>query len=64
MQGIVMAEQYELELSALIKKAQEEPGIVDLLVVYGQYREVLKKSQEYLAGAEPKTFVTTTAGTS
>ncbi len=58
-----MAEQYELELNALIKKAQEEPGIVDLLAVYGQYGEVLKKSQEYLAGTKPKTFVTTTAGT-
>jgi hypothetical protein len=59
-----MVDTYKLELDALIKKAQEEPGIVDLLAVYGQYGEVLKKSQEYLAKTRPRTIITTTAGTS
>lgn len=58
-----MANQYESELDELIKKAQKEPGIVDLLAVYGQYGEVIKKSNEYLAGTRPKTIISTTAGT-
>lgn len=59
-----MTNRYEPELDELIKKAQKEPGIVDLLAVYGQYGEVLEKSREYLAGMEPKTIVSTTAESS
>lgn len=41
------------ELDELIKKAQKEPGIVELSKVYGNYEELLKKSSEYLAGVCP-----------
>lgn len=59
-----MTDQYAADLDELIKRAQKEPGIVDLLGVYGQYREVLEKSRQYLAGMLPKTNISTTAGTS
>ena len=59
-----MENQYALKLDDLIKRAQNEPGIADLFSVYGQYEEVIEKSQEYLAGIKPKTIVTTTAESS
>ncbi len=59
-----MTDRYASELDELIKKAQKEPGIADLLAVYGQHKEVLEKSCEYLAGVRPKAIVSTTAGTS
>jgi len=34
----------KLELDELIKSAQEQPGIADLMFVYGQYAEMLEKS--------------------
>jgi hypothetical protein len=46
-----------LELDELIKSAQEQPGIADLMVVYGQYAEMLQKSREYLEGIKPKVII-------
>jgi hypothetical protein len=59
-----MTDRRTSELNELIKKAQAEPGIVDLLAVYGQYGEVMEKSRKYLIGMEPKIIVSTTSGTS
>ncbi len=59
-----MTDRRTSELDELIKKAQAEPGIVDLLAVYGQYGEVMEKSREYLVGMKPKIIISTTSGTS
>lgn len=53
-----------LELDELIRKAQAEPGIMDLLAVYGHYGEIMEKSRNYLVGMKPKTIISTTSGTS
>jgi hypothetical protein len=45
------------ELDELIEKAQEQPGIADLMFVYGQYDEILQKSREYLEGVKPKVII-------
>lgn len=47
----------KLELDELIKNAQEQPGIADLMFVYGQYAEMLEKSCEYLEGIKPKVII-------
>jgi hypothetical protein len=44
----------ELEFDELIKNAESQPGIADLMFVYGQYAETLQKSHEYLEGVKPK----------
>ncbi len=38
----------KIELDDLIKNAEKQPGIADLMFVYGQYTEMLQKSREYL----------------
>jgi len=48
----------KLELDELIKSAQEQPGIADLMFVYGQYAEMLEKSRKYLEGIKPKPNIT------
>lgn len=52
------------DLDQLIKRAQEQPGIADLMLVYGQYEELLRKSHEYLAEMRPKSVVLTAASSS
>jgi len=48
------------ELENIIEKAMKQPGISELMLVYGQYDELLKNSQEYLANFQPKIVMTTT----
>ena len=47
----------KVELDELIKRAQQQPGIADLMFVYGQYDEMLQKSREYLEGVKPKVII-------
>jgi len=47
----------KLELDVLIKSAQQQPGIADLMFVYGQYDEMMQKSREYLEGVRPKVVI-------
>lgn len=52
------------ELDELIKSAQQQPGIADLMFVYGQYDEMLQKSREYLEGAKPKDIISASSNSS
>jgi hypothetical protein len=54
----------KLELDELIKKAEEQPGIADLMFVYGQYDEMLQKSREYLEGVRPKDIISASSNSS
>ena len=45
--------QAEKEYADLIHKAQKQPGINDLLRLYGRFDEGLRKSQEYLDFMRP-----------
>lgn len=54
----------KLELDELIKSAQEQPGIADLMFVYGQYDEMLQKSREYLEEVEPKVIISASSDSS
>ena len=51
------------DYNRILKKAREQPGITELLEVYGQYETVLRLSSEYLAGIKAKTVVSTTDST-
>jgi len=53
-----------LELGELIKSAQKQPGIADLMFVYGQYDEMLEKSREYLEGIKPKVIISASSESS
>ena len=54
----------KLELDELIESAQQQPGIADLMFVYGQYDEMLQKSREYLEGVKPKVIISTSSNSS
>ncbi len=38
------------ELDTLIKKAQSQPGITELMRAYGRYDEVIEQSRAYIEG--------------
>jgi hypothetical protein len=42
------------DLEKMITEAQNMPGIVDLMAVYGNLNELILKSQEYLGIYTPK----------
>ena len=54
----------KVELDELIKSAQQQPGIADLMLVYGQYDEMLRKSGEYLEGVKPKVIISASSNSS
>lgn len=54
----------KVELDELIKSAQQQPGIADLMFVYGQYDEMLRKSAEYLEGVKPKVIISASSNSS
>lgn len=54
----------ELELDELIKSAQKQPGVADLMFVYGQYDEMMQKSREYLEGVRPKVIISDSSNSS
>lgn len=41
------------EYKKLLKEAKKQPGLVDLMKVYGQYDELLAQSQQYLSKLTP-----------
>ena len=47
----------ELEYEELIKKSQEQPGIKELMIVYGNYENMLQQSHEYLMGMMPRSII-------
>ncbi len=57
-------EDVDSQFKELLEKAQRQPGIRELMVVYGQYEEVMALSHEYLMGASPKQVISTTSETS
>ena len=59
-----MSERYEDEYNKLIKMAQEQPGILELMQIYGQYEELLRISNAYLANTNPEITIVTTNSTS
>ena len=54
----------ESELDELIKSAQKQPGVADLMFVYGQYDEMMQKSREYLEGVRPKVVISDSSNSS
>lgn len=58
-----MAEEEELslELKDLINRAQKQPGIAELMSVYGQANELMQISNRYLEGLKPKSAVWATS---
>ena len=54
-----MAEEIAEELEKLIREAAKQPGISELMAIYGQYDEYLKQSSEYLAGIRARDIITT-----
>lgn len=54
----------ELELGELIKSAQKQPGIADLMFVYGQCDETMQKSWEYLERVRPKVVISDSSNSS
>ena len=45
------------QYNEIIKKAEEQPGIVHLSKVYGQYYQLMKRSSDYLNASKPKIVV-------
>ena len=41
----------------LMKRAQEQPGIEELVVVYGGYENMIQQSHEYLMGMMPRFII-------
>ena len=58
------ASKVNLELDELIKSAQEQPGVADLMFVYGQYDEMMQKSREYLEGVRTKVIISDSSNSS
>lgn len=50
-------EKIELDYEELIKKAQEQPGIKELMMVYGDYESLIQQSHEYLMGMMPRSII-------
>ena len=48
----------------LISEAQRQPGISELMEVYGGYDAMLKQSREYLEGYKTKSKILTTSNSS
>ncbi len=52
------------EYDEIIKRAQGQPGIAELMQVYDQYDLLLRQSHEYLSSTRPKTVIATTNSSS
>lgn len=51
----------QTELEELIRKAQAQPGITELMRAHGRYREVMEQTYTYVEG--DKSFVDTKVST-
>jgi hypothetical protein len=47
------------EQEALIKQAQQQPGIGELMIVYGHYDDLVRQSNRYLMEFLPKSTIST-----
>jgi hypothetical protein len=52
------------EYADLIRKAQQRPGLNELLQLYGQYEAAIRRSREYLSIIKPKIIISTTNSSS
>lgn len=51
------------EIKQMIKHAQEQPGVAELMEAYGRYDEYIKQADAYLASLRPKDIISTTDST-
>lgn len=51
------------EIERMIKHAQEQPGIAELMEAYGRYDEFVKQADAYLSSFRPKDIISTTDST-
>lgn len=56
-----MATDFQAEAEELIRRAQAQPGITELMRAYGRYDEVMEQTRVYVEGNKP--FARSTAGT-
>lgn len=48
------------DYNSLIKKAQEQPGIAELMQVYGTYDSLVKQANAYLGTSKAKILISST----
>lgn len=48
-----MKSKKEKEYDKMLKQAQKQPGLAELMKVYGQYSALLAHSQQYLGNLTP-----------
>lgn len=53
----MVPEKIGLDYKELIQKAQEQPGIKELMLVYGNYESMIQQSHEYLMGMMPRSII-------
>jgi hypothetical protein len=51
------------DYAEIIKKAQNQPGIIELMKAYGQYELLTRQSAEYLNSIPPKVIIFTSDST-
>ncbi len=59
-----MATEITEEYKEIVKRAQEQPGIAELMQVYGQYDLLVRQSHDYLSRTQSKTIIATTSSSS
>lgn len=52
------------EYDELLKKAQSQPGVVDVMKAYGQYDELVKKTNAYFARQNRTKAIISSTGSS
>jgi hypothetical protein len=52
------------EIESFIKELEEQPGLEELTIVYGNYIELLEISNRYLNETKPKSVVSVSDSTS
>lgn len=50
------------EIDEIVKRAQKQPGITELFMIYDQYEDVLRQASKYLYEARSKVVFSTTDG--
>jgi len=54
-----MVRNIQKEQETLIKKAQQQPGVGELMIVYGHYDDLVRQSNRYLMEFLPKSTIST-----
>jgi hypothetical protein len=52
------------DIDDIIKRAQAQPGISELMMVYGRYDEVMEQSRAYVEGRNNRAHLTVSTHTS